>query len=307
MKKNMLHGGLWPVMITPFTDKNTVDITALEELVEFYLRTGSSGLFANCLSSEMFQLSEEERILITKTIVNKVDGRVPVISTGTFSSDENKNIEFFNKVFDLGVHAVVINSNQLVSEEAPENIFKLSLESLMNRTGNIPLGIYECPVPYKRLLSPSILKWMADSGRFLYFKDTCCDNQQIEEKLKAVQGTNFSFFNANIPTALNSLQKGARGLSAIGANYIPELYAFLSDNFNDAGRKNLVEKVSHFLSVIDPLVHLNYPFAAKWFLQQRGLKLGTYTRTPYAPMQSQDYLRLLDLLHISEEIMQEIH
>ena len=307
MTDEKLPSGLWPVMLTPFTGSNKIDIEALEELTEFYIESGASGLFANCLSSEMFHLSKDERILITKTVVRKVNGRIPVISTGTFSSDENENVRFFKTIYETGTSAVIINSNQLVPQEAKEEDLKLALEKLLKKTESIPLGIYECPVPYKRLLSPQLLKWMGDTGRFPYFKDTSCDSDQLRAKLAAIRGTNLGLYNANIPTALESLREGAQGLSPIGANFIPEIYSFLADNFNDSGKQYQVEKVNRFLSVIDPLVHQNYPFAAKWFLQKRGLKLNTLTRTPYTPLISQDYIKLNDLLEMFHDIMNEIH
>ena len=46
--------GLWPVMITPFTDAGEIDYASLEALIEWYERHGAAGLFAACQSSEIF-------------------------------------------------------------------------------------------------------------------------------------------------------------------------------------------------------------------------------------------------------------
>ena len=54
-------GGVWPVMLTPFTKDREIDFKTLKQLVEWYIERGSSGLFAVCQSSEMFYLSFEER------------------------------------------------------------------------------------------------------------------------------------------------------------------------------------------------------------------------------------------------------
>ncbi|RZJ89994.1 MAG: dihydrodipicolinate synthase family protein, partial [Chryseobacterium sp.] len=54
--------GFIPVMLTPFLSNGNIDYPALTQLTEIYLQAGASGLFANCLSSEMFELSDEERI-----------------------------------------------------------------------------------------------------------------------------------------------------------------------------------------------------------------------------------------------------
>ena len=43
--------GMWPVMLTPLQQNGDVDYPALEELINWYIKEGSSGLFAVCLHS----------------------------------------------------------------------------------------------------------------------------------------------------------------------------------------------------------------------------------------------------------------
>ena len=71
-------------MITPFNLKAKVDLDAVSTLVDFYLAAGVKGFFANCLSSEMYSISEDERLELTQHIVRYVNGRVPVVATGSF-------------------------------------------------------------------------------------------------------------------------------------------------------------------------------------------------------------------------------
>jgi 4-hydroxy-tetrahydrodipicolinate synthase len=85
--KHSASSEVWPVMLTPFQANNEIDYDGLKQLTEFYIATGSTGLFANCLSSEMFQLTDVERIKITKEVVDKVNGRQGVVATGIFGYD----------------------------------------------------------------------------------------------------------------------------------------------------------------------------------------------------------------------------
>ena len=50
-----------PVMITPFNLKAKLDFEVVSKLIDFYLAAGVKGFFANCLSSEMYSLTEDER------------------------------------------------------------------------------------------------------------------------------------------------------------------------------------------------------------------------------------------------------
>ena len=70
-----VSGKFVPVMITPFNLKAEIDFDAVSVLIDFYLKAGVKGIFANCLSSEMFSISEAERLQLTRHIVHYVNGR----------------------------------------------------------------------------------------------------------------------------------------------------------------------------------------------------------------------------------------
>ena len=134
---NRLPGGIWPVMLTPFTEKGDIDYQGLEALTEFYLASGASGLFTNCLSSEMYQLSQEERLSLTESVVRSAAGRVPVVSTGTFSLDPEEQKEFISRIYDKGVACVVLNTNQICLESEGEDVFHSRLEKLAESTRSV--------------------------------------------------------------------------------------------------------------------------------------------------------------------------
>ena len=58
--------GFVPVMLTPFKENRAIDFDGLTRLTEWYLQAGAKGLFANCQSSEMYELSDDEKLLIVK-------------------------------------------------------------------------------------------------------------------------------------------------------------------------------------------------------------------------------------------------
>lgn len=291
-----LPDGLWPVMLTPFTKTNEVDPDGLERLTEFYIDAGSNGLFANCLSSEMYQLTETERLQVTTQVVKYSGERVPVVATGTFSRSVAENVTFIKKIYDTGVQAVILITSMLAEPDESEDILRERLEQILEQTGQIPLGVYECPVPYKRLLSPTLMQWMAQTGRFLYHKDTSCHSGALERKAQAIKGTDFNLYNADTTTALDSLDTGARGISPISANFYPEPYRYLLDQYKQHGRNEEVTRLHALLTMMDRVTHSYYPYAAKVFLQQRGLKIETNTRIPCETMPQVDRLRLQALM-----------
>lgn len=304
MQLQKLSSGLWPVMLTPFLENNQIDNKGLQDLTHFYINTGADGLFANCLSSEMFQLTDKERLQVIHTVVSSAQSTIPVVATGTFSRDLKKCSEFIKQVYDTGVDAVIVITNLLADIEDGDDVFKKNMETLIKLTEDIPLGVYECPDPYKRLLSTQLIQWLGETERFLYHKDTSCNPEAIKNKLKVIEGSNLSLYNANTTTALYSLDIGARGISPIGANLYPELYTFMIREFKLKGKTESLSQLNAQLDMMDAIVEQCYPFSAKYFLQERGLPITTSCRVPYGKIKAENYIKLnalMDvLMHTSE-------
>lgn len=148
----------------------------------------------------------------------------------------------------------------------------------MDLTSHIPLGFYECPVPYKRVLEPQQLGDFVKTGRVTYHKDTSLDIENVRAKLKAVRGHDFGLYDAYIVNAVKSLNAGAAGLSCIQGNYFPELIVWLCENYDDPALQEQVEKVQSFFNGNMDVMHHVYPVASEYFLQKRGFNIPSFTR-----------------------------
>lgn len=270
--------GFIPVMLTPFLSNGEIDYPALTQLTEIYLQAGSSGLFANCLSSEMFELTDKERIQAIKHVIKVADGSVPVVATGTFGGAISKQADFVKEVSDLGVEAVIAITGLLADEKESDVVFNDRIHDLLDQTNKIPIGFYECPVPYKRVLKPEQLADFVSTGRVIYHKDTCLDLAQIKEKLRLTEGNAFGLYDAYIVHAVESLKAGSSGLSCIQGNYFPELIVWLCDHYADTSLAEEVNAVQQFLIDNMDVMHNVYPIVSKYFLQKRGLNISTFTR-----------------------------
>ena len=127
---------------------------------------------------------------------------------------------------------------------------------------NVMLGLYECPRPYKRLLTPKMLEWCLSTGRFRYIKDTCCDEAEIERRLAILNGTPLRLFNANAQTLLESLKAGCAGYCGVMANFHPQPYVWLCENWEK--EPELAEEAADTLSLLAFTEALAYPITAKY-------------------------------------------
>ncbi|WP_235917352.1 dihydrodipicolinate synthase family protein [Hymenobacter busanensis] len=262
----------------PFQNDGLIDYPALTRLTELYLKAGATGLFANCLSSEMFELSAEERLQSIRHVVDVVGGEVPVVATGTFAGSLPEQADFVKQVYDAGTEAVIVITGLLAAETEPDAVFNERVFELLDRTPGIPLGFYECPEPYKRLLSAEQLHQFVGTGRVIYHKDTCLDINQIRQKLAAVQGASFGLYDAYMGHAVESLKAGAAGLSCIQGNFFPELIVWLCNNYDNAYLTEEVAAVQQFFVKNMHVMHNVYPVVAKYSLKQRGIDISTFTR-----------------------------
>lgn len=305
MKKNF-DNGVWPVMLTPFTEDNKVDYESLEKLVNWYIESGVAGLFADCQSSEMFFLSLEERVEIARFIKEKTAGQVPVIASGHISDKIEDQAEELNAVAKTGVDAVILLSNRLAAEDESDEIWLENLKKLLSLLPkDLALGFYECPYPYKRIISSELLEWCAKTGRFYFIKDTSCDIRNIEAKLEKIRGTQLKLFNANSSTLLESLQKGGNGFSGVMANFHADLYVWLCRNFEAYPEK--ARTVADFLTVASMIERQVYPVNAKYHQKKIGNFSSIYTRTkPMALLNETGRDEVEQLSRITEFMKQEL-
>ena len=80
------YRGLFPVVPTTFTDSGELDLASQKRCVDFMIDAGSEGLAILANFSEQFLLSDDEREILTRTVLEHVNGRVPVIVTTTHFS-----------------------------------------------------------------------------------------------------------------------------------------------------------------------------------------------------------------------------
>jgi 4-hydroxy-tetrahydrodipicolinate synthase len=270
--------GFIPVMLTPFKNDGSIDFKGLTKLTELYIESGASGLFANCLSSEMFELYEDERIEVVRHVMMVSNGAVPVVATGTFGGSISHQASFVKKIYDEGVESVILITGVMANEDDDEEVFETNVCTLIDLTGNIPLGFYECPVPYKRLISPAQLGRLVKSERLTFHKDTSLDIEQVKEKVRLTSAYKFGLYDAYMVNAVKSLEAGAAGLSCIQGNFFPELISWLCENYNKVDLKYEVKKVQQFFIDHMTVMHDVYPTISKYALQIRGLDISTFTR-----------------------------
>lgn len=301
-----IQKGVWPTMITPFNENGKVDFRIIPKLVDWYIEKGCKGIFAVCQSSEMFFLSRREKADIARCVAESAGGRIQVIASGHTADDISQQIDELLEMSQTGVDAVVLVSNRLAARDEDEDIFMRNAERIFSSLKGINLGMYECPYPYKRLLTTAFLEDCAKNEKLVFIKDTCCSSKLIKERIRAVQGYNLSIFNANTATLLDSLRAGGAGYNGVMANFHPEIYHWLYHHFQYDTPQ--VEWINDFLTVAGVIEARAYPASAKYHMNRLGIPMTANTRVSSPDLLNENAMLEVDrLIDLEQYVKKALH
>lgn len=267
--------GVYPTMITPYQKNGEVDYAAVEALTEWYWKRGCDGIFADCQSSEIQFLTLDERVSILHTVMQKVYAlaeqdpsrpRMTVVASGHVSDGFEDQVRELNAIAAEKPDALILISNRMDIANTSDEAWIADTERLIAELpAEMPLGIYECPKPYKRLLSEKMLRWCVENGRFYFVKDTCCDAELIRARLEVCKGSHLKLFNANAQTLLETVRAGVYGYCGVMANFHPDLYTRLLKGDINSSDASLLQD---FLGLAATIEGQTYPCCAKYYLNR---------------------------------------
>lgn len=98
--------GIITVLNTPFTNDDEIDFSALKRNVNEAINAGVGGFLVPAMASEVYKLSDKERVALVAAVLEEVNGRVPVIA-GAGETDLGKSKNLIKKYIYLGCKNVL--------------------------------------------------------------------------------------------------------------------------------------------------------------------------------------------------------
>ena len=276
---------MFTTMITPYRKDGSIDFETAEKYVDWYYENGLDGIFTVCQSSEIFYLSLDERIELNRRVYARAkklelmgNRKFTVVSSGHISDSLVDQAKELNAIYAAGTDTMILITNRLDPDQKGDDVFISNAERLLSQLPKeMKLGLYECPYPYNRLVTPRILDWCLSTGRFYYMKDTCCDASMIKERVCQLKGSHFKLLNANCQTLLESIRDGADGYCGIMCNFHPRLYAWMGKNYLDQSDKaEFVQSVIGTFGFTE--TGLPYPLTAKYNMSLCGIPTENIAR-----------------------------
>ncbi len=280
------YQGVFPVVPTTFDESGELDLSSQLRCVDFMIDAGSDGLCILANFSEQFSLSDEERAVLTRAILEHVAGRVPVIvTTSHFSS--RTCIERSRAAQDLGAAMVMVmppyhGATIRVAEPQVFEFFRRLSEAL-----RIPVMVQDAPVSGTPLSAAFLARMAGEIAQVRYFK---IESAQAAAKLRelvalggdAVEGP---WDGEEGITLWSDLEAGATGAMTGGG--FPDGIRQIVDAYVQGRHDEAFAAWQRWLPLINCENRQAGLLAAKALMKEGGVIACDAPRHPFAPLHPQ--------------------
>ena len=212
-----LHGAM-TALVTPFTDKDQVDVDALKRLAQAQIEGGIDGLVVSGTTGESATLTDDERKIAFEAVKEVADGKVPVI-LGTGTNSTKKTIAATKLAKEWGADAALVVC-PYYNKPTQEGMYKHFLA--VHEESGIPVVAYNVPGRTASDLQPQTIARLVDAGAIIAVKDATANMQRTVETLEAVDSSKpFSLMSGDDFTILPFVACGGSGVISVVSHLAP--------------------------------------------------------------------------------------
>jgi dihydrodipicolinate synthase/N-acetylneuraminate lyase len=287
------HRGVFPVVPTTFTETGELDLASQKRCVDFMIDAGSHGLCILANFSEQFALSDAERELLTRTLLEHVGGRVPVIVTTTHFSSR-VCAERSRRAQDMGAAMVMVmppyhGATIRASEEKIYGFYKTVSDAI-----DIPIMVQDAPVSGTAMSAAFLARMATEIEHLAYFKiETPGAATKLRELIRlggeAIEGP---WDGEEAITLLADLDAGATGAMTGGA--YPDGIRTIIDPYLAGRREEAVAAYARWLPLINYENRQGGIQTAKVLMKEGGVIACDAMRHPMPEMNAATRAGLLD-------------
>ena len=273
----MITGSL-VALVTPMFESGELDWNSLDKLVDFHIAQGTSSIVAVGTTGESATLDCNEHCQVIKRVVERVNGRIPVIA-GTGANSTTEAIELTQAARDMGADACLLVT-PYYNKPTQEGLY-LHYKKIAEQV-DIPQILYNVPGRTACDMLPETALRLAAIDNIVGIKEATGDLDRARELIaKAPAG--FAIYSGDDATAVELILAGGQGNISVTANVAPKIMAQVCalalDKRADEARA-LNQRVAHLHSAL--FVEAN-PIPVKWAMHQMGL-MDSGIRLPLTPL-----------------------
>lgn len=269
--------GIIPALITPFDKDNKVDYGALRNLTEHLIEKGVDGFYACGSTGECYLLTDEERMKVAKTVIETVNGRVPVaVQVGSISTDT---------AVRLAKQAAADGADYISS--VPPFYYQFSFEEIARYYATVseatdkPMIIYNIPAFSGVSLNTKNMKTIMDVCDVWGLKYTAYDLFELEKIRRAFP--ELKIFYGHDELFLNSLPIGTNGAIGSTFNVMSEKYQEIRKAYEVGDLASASDMQSSVNEKIEAMISCGVMPSVKFILGLQGVSCGE-CRPPFSKL-----------------------
>jgi len=287
------YKGVFPVVPTTFDESGALDLASQKRCLDFMIDAGSTGLCILANFSEQFLLSDEDREILTRTTLEHVAGRVPVIVTTTHFSTQVCAARS-RQAQDLGAAMVmVMPPYHGATFRVPESkVFEFYAG--VSDAIDIPVMVQDAPAAGTPLSAPFLARMAREIEQVSYFKiETAGAASKLRDLIEAggeaIEGP---WDGEEAITLLADLDAGATGAMTGGG--FPDGIRKIMDAYAAGDREAAVAQYARWLSLINYENRQAGFLTAKALMKEGGVIACDLPRAPWPALRPEVRAGLLD-------------
>jgi 4-hydroxy-tetrahydrodipicolinate synthase len=291
-----MFSGTFTALVTPFRN-DEVDVEALENIVEFQIQHGVSGLVPCGTTGETPAMSEEEDRIVVETVVRVTNGRVPVVA-GTGSNSTDMAIKYTKMAQEVGADGS-LQVAPYYNKPTQEGLFR-HFAAIAEST-DLPLILYNIPGRTSVTISAETMARLAEIPNIVGVKDSTLSMNMISDVI-SLCGEEFDVLSGDDPMTLPLIALGGRGVVSVASNVAPgavsDMVKALLEGDWERGRELHYELLPLFRALF---IETN-PIPVKTAASLLGL-CSDEMRLPLIPMSGENLRRLQETMDRSAHLL----
>ncbi|WP_263439787.1 dihydrodipicolinate synthase family protein [Streptomyces olivaceus] len=263
-------------VVTPFDENDQVNLDLLRGEVKYLLDQGVTAICACGSTGEGQALSLEESVAICATVVDEVDGRVPVIG-GVIQNSTAQAKRYSLALKEAGVDALQVTPVHYVFAPSPEETVAHYRE--IGEATDLPIVLYNV-VPWA-LVPVDTIELLRDVPQVTAIKQSGGDIHLLADLLHRMRDR-FTVLAALDDLHYPAFVMGAHGALAAIPTVTPRLSVELWDAVQAGDHTKALELHERILTVWRAIDAPNLPATLKAALELQGRSPGL-PRRPFRP------------------------
>lgn len=283
--------GMGVAMITPFKEDESVDYDALMKLVDYQLQNGTDYLVVLGTTAETPTLTENEKGQIVELVVNKVNGRIPII-LGEGGNNTRAIVDKLKKNDYRGIDGIlsVVPYYNKPSQEGIYQHYKAISEA-----SSLPIISYNVPGRTGvNMTADTTLRIANDFPNIVAVKEASGNMTQMDEIIKR-KPEHFDVISGDDGVTFPLITLGAIGVISVIGNAFPKEFSRMTRLALEGDYRSALTIHHSFNELFNLLFVDGNPAGVKCMLNMMGY-IENKLRLPLVPTRITTYEQIRNVL-----------